>query len=189
MLALDNNSRGGSGSGGGSCEFPSTAKSGVVGSLATKVEGQKTEVLPFCTVSTTVAGIISPNAAAINEKSQGAGLGSVVSPFASAATGDFICDQLRRACRKGPPAALLIDMDSRTGGLLLARYAHALDRTGSSSVGGRGGRLNLRDPGKLRGNQLLVQVSKDNGGPVYSRTHILTYDDYDPHGNFRYLVE
>ena len=85
------------------------------------------------------------------------------SPFASPLAGDLVCEQLRRACRKGPPASMLMDMDSRTGGLMLARYAHALDSAGSGGnvrgTGARRGRLMLREPKRLLDNQLLVEVS------------------------------
>lgn len=82
------------------------------------------------------------------------------SPFASPLAGDFVSEQLRRACRRGPPASLMVDMDSRTGGLTLARFALALDAAadGGGATGGVGGRLKLRDPEKLRENRLLVQV-------------------------------
>lgn len=86
------------------------------------------------------------------------------SSFASPLAGDFVSEQLRRACRRGPPASLMVDMDSRTGGLTLARYAHALDfdaaAAGGDGAGGVGGRLKLREPEKLRENQLLVQVGR-----------------------------
>lgn len=78
----------------------------------------------------------------------------VTSPFVSAQAGKFVREQLRKACRKSPPASLLLDMDSRTGGLMLARYAHALDRLG----GGGAGRLELRRPDTLHKTVLLVQV-------------------------------
>lgn len=74
-----------------------------------------------------------------------------VSPFASPACGEFVCEQLRRACGKGPPSLLLMDMDSRTGALILGRYAHALDRT-------TGGRLGLREGRRLGANRALVEV-------------------------------
>lgn len=61
----------------------------------------------------------------------------------------------------------MLDMDSRTGGLTLARYAHALDFAaaaggdgGDAAAGGVGGRLKLREPEKLRENRLLVQVGR-----------------------------
>lgn len=90
--------------------------------------------------------------------------GMETSPFASPLAGDFVCEQLRRACRKGPPASMLMDMDSRTGGLMLARYAHALDGAGGNGRSGgmvaRRERLMLRQPQRLRDNQLLVEVSR-----------------------------
>lgn len=79
------------------------------------------------------------------------------SPFASAPAGDVVCEQLRRACRGGPPTSLLMDMDSRTGGLTLARYAYALD--GARGDGDGEGRLKLREPRRLQKNRQLVQVS------------------------------
>lgn len=85
--------------------------------------------------------------------------GRVKSPFASAAAGGVVCEQLQKACRGGPPASLLMDMDSRTGALTLAWYAHALNR--AESVGGNGlgdGRLKLHELEKLRKNRLLVEV-------------------------------
>lgn len=79
---------------------------------------------------------------------------SFPSLFASAMAGEFVCEQLQRACHfSGPPSSLLVDMDSRTGALALARHAHTLDRT----IGG--GKLELREPGRLKHNRLLVQVS------------------------------
>lgn len=87
------------------------------------------------------------------------------SPFASALAGDVVCEQLRRACRRGPLASLMADMDSRTGGLALARYAYKLDAVGGARGGAGGreagaawGRLELREPEKLQQNRLLVQV-------------------------------
>lgn len=79
------------------------------------------------------------------------------SPFASALAGDVVCEQLRRACRGAPPTSLLMDMDSRTGGLTLARYAYALD--GTRGEGESEGRLKLREPRRLQENRQLVQVS------------------------------
>ena len=81
------------------------------------------------------------------------------SPFASTLAGDFVSGQLRRACRKGPPASLMMDMDTRTGALMLARYAHALDFDGQG-LGDGAGRLKLREPEKLRENRRHVQVSR-----------------------------
>ncbi|CAM9459673.1 unnamed protein product [Ectocarpus sp. 12 AP-2014] len=115
------------------------------------------------------------------------------SPFASALAGDVVCEQLRRACRRGPLASLMADMDSRTGGLALARYAHKLDavggggaRGGSSGraeAGAAWGRLELREPKKLLQNRLLVQglldelrgavITADNAGPEHFRLFIL----------------
>lgn len=63
-------------------------------------------------------------------------------------------EQLRKSSQKGPPASLLFDIDSHTGGLMLARYAHALDRLDSGGVG----RLNLRQPDTLQEIILVVQV-------------------------------
>ncbi|CAM9146830.1 unnamed protein product [Pylaiella littoralis] len=115
-----------------------------------------------------------------------AAVSSSSSPFASRLAGDFVSDQLRRACRRGPPASLMVDMDSRTGGLTLARYAHALDAAGGEgggAAGGVGGRLKLREPQKLRENRLLVQdlldelrgaaVTADSARPEHFRLFIL----------------
>ncbi|CAM9213167.1 unnamed protein product [Laminaria digitata] len=115
--------------------------------------------------------------------------GMEASPFASPLAGDFVCEQLRRACRKGSPASLLMDMDSRTGGFTLARYAHALDGAGGDggNVGGMGGvrreRLMLREPQRLRDNQLLVEgflgelrgaaITAASAGPDHFRLFIL----------------
>lgn len=79
------------------------------------------------------------------------------SPFASALAGGVVCEQLRRACREAPLTSLLMDMDSRTGGLTLARYAYALD--GTPGEGESEGRLKLREPRRLQENRQLVQVS------------------------------
>eukprot|EP00752_Nemacystus_decipiens_P002905 g2703.t1 len=105
------------------------------------------------------------------------------SPFASALAGDFVSRQLRRACRKGPPGSLMLDMDTRTGALTLARYAHALDFDGRVVGVARGGRLKLREPERLRENRRLVQdfledlrgaaVTADSAGPEHFRLFIL----------------
>ncbi|CAM9406248.1 unnamed protein product [Ectocarpus sp. 13 AM-2016] len=112
------------------------------------------------------------------------------SPFASALAGDVVCEQLRRACRRGPLASLMADMDSRTGGLALARYAHKLDAVGGArggsgraEAGAAWGRLELREPKKLLQNRLLVQglldelrgavITADNAGPEHFRLFIL----------------
>ena len=115
------------------------------------------------------AEMLAAGAAEVAETSAGASppqncVGMEASPFASPLAGDFVCEQLRRACRKGPPASMLMDMDSRTGGLMLARYAHALDGAGGNgeNVGTvtRRERLMLRQPQRLRDNQRLVEVSR-----------------------------
>eukprot|EP00903_Cladosiphon_okamuranus_P007765 g7520.t1 len=103
------------------------------------------------------------------------------SPFASALAGDFVSAQLRRACRGGPPASIMMDMDSRTGAITLARYALALDVDRQEA--GAGGRLKLREPEKLRENRRLVRgfldelrgaaVTADTAGPEHFRLFIL----------------
>ncbi|CAM9473937.1 unnamed protein product [Ectocarpus fasciculatus] len=112
------------------------------------------------------------------------------SPFASSLAGDVVCEQLRKACRRGPLASLMADMDSRTGGLALARHAHSLDAVGGARGGSGGakaraawGRLELREPEKLLQNRLLVQglldelrgavITADNAGPEHFRLFIL----------------
>lgn len=123
------------------------------GSLSAPDDAADISAVGVATATVTAAGAAPPRSFDSKE----------ASPFASPLAGDLVCEQLRRACRKGPPASLLMDMDSRTGGLMLARYAHALDGAGSGgSVGGTGGgrkRLMLHEPQRLRENQLLVEVS------------------------------
>ncbi|CAM9961748.1 unnamed protein product [Hapterophycus canaliculatus] len=107
------------------------------------------------------------------------------SPFASVPAGDFVCEQLRRACRRGTPAALMMDMDSRTGGLTLARYAYALDVPDAGLGQAAGGRLKLRQPERLLQNRLLVQglledlrgaaITPDSAGPEHFRLFILEH--------------
>ncbi|CBJ33291.1 hypothetical protein Esi_0455_0005 [Ectocarpus siliculosus] len=97
---------------------------------------------------------------------------------------------LLRACRRGPLASLMADMDSRTGGLALARYAHKLDAVGGAradsgraEAGAAWGRLGLREPKKLLQNRLLVQglldelrgavITANNAGPEHFRLFIL----------------
>ncbi|CAN0489143.1 unnamed protein product [Ectocarpus sp. 8 AP-2014] len=84
----------------------------------------------------------------------------------------------------------MADMDSRTGGLALARYAHKLDAVGGApggsgraEAGAAWGRLELREPKKLLQNRLLVQglldelrgavITADNAGPEHFRLFIL----------------
>lgn len=102
-------------------------------------------------VSSTAVGTAAGGSGEVNAD------GAVRSPFASVQAGDFVCEQLRRACRLVvgglQSSSLLVDMDSRTGAFALARYAHVLDRAAA------GGRLKLREPRRLSSNRVLVQVN------------------------------